>query len=307
MKFCLIILSICLSICFGATPNPVSHPPDMKLPFFVADHVYLLTHPSPIEFDIIFVHGLGGHGLSTWSVQGNDSYYWILEWLPKYFPQARILSMNYNADIMEWIATPSTPNDKSKNLELELTSKGPIPDYPVNVGTRPLIWITHSLGAVITKSVMNNAKKSDSIEKHKALLKQTQGIIFYGSPHLSDDLQAGEVLINLVNLLQKDPSLADELKPLSSKLVGINKDFKDVESHYKFKKYCFCENFPTQVADMMNVMIVEDWAAKDECGEGHYSTIAANHINLSKVEKEENLSKLVEVIKSMIKHAKDEL
>ena len=48
---------------------------------------------------IVFVHGLGGDRVQTWTVgEEREGVFWPRDLLPKDFPTARILSFGYNAD-----------------------------------------------------------------------------------------------------------------------------------------------------------------------------------------------------------------
>ena len=50
--------------------------------------------------DLIFVHGLGGGSLSTWTKQGDPALYWPKAWLPndKAFQDVRIHTFGYDSN-----------------------------------------------------------------------------------------------------------------------------------------------------------------------------------------------------------------
>ena len=54
---------------------------------------------SDLSTDIIFVHGLGGTSIKTWSRNRDPKLFWPGEWLPHEigFESVRVLSFGYNA------------------------------------------------------------------------------------------------------------------------------------------------------------------------------------------------------------------
>ncbi len=54
---------------------------------------------EPIRADIVFVHGLTGNGLTTWE---KADTVWPRDLLPKVVPAARVITSNYDADIMRF-------------------------------------------------------------------------------------------------------------------------------------------------------------------------------------------------------------
>jgi hypothetical protein len=51
------------------------------------------------ESSIVFIHGLGGDRVKTWTWEGHDRVlFWPKDLLPQACPTARILSFGYNAD-----------------------------------------------------------------------------------------------------------------------------------------------------------------------------------------------------------------
>ncbi|KAK3695737.1 hypothetical protein B0T22DRAFT_456099 [Podospora appendiculata] len=56
---------------------------------------------SPIDVDDCFVHGLEGDSIDTWTwSNGVSSCCWPRDLLPRYFPNARIMTFGYNANIL---------------------------------------------------------------------------------------------------------------------------------------------------------------------------------------------------------------
>ena len=53
---------------------------------------------------IVFVHGLGGDPVNTWT---DDTVFWPKQLLPHDIPKARILSFGYRANIVDFWGSPS--------------------------------------------------------------------------------------------------------------------------------------------------------------------------------------------------------
>lgn len=67
--------------------------------------------------DIVFVHGLTGNAYNTWLYsRGKDKVYWPYELLPKVYPDARILTFGYDADITQFWS-PASSNRVSNHAE----------------------------------------------------------------------------------------------------------------------------------------------------------------------------------------------
>ena len=98
--------------------------------------------------DIIFVHGLGGEATETWTHE--NKHFWP-DTLAKDAPSLRVLSVNHPSEKLANVFVGGGMGivDRSKaTLELLET---------YDLGERPTIFITHSLGGLITKGLLRKA------------------------------------------------------------------------------------------------------------------------------------------------------
>ncbi|XP_040304701.1 protein SERAC1 isoform X3 [Herpailurus yagouaroundi] len=125
------------------------------------DGVYVL-HPQyrtsqPIKADVLFIHGLMGAAFKTWRQQDNeqlltekiledDARYttcWPKTWLARDCPALRIISVEYDTSLSDWrTRCPMERKSiafRSDELLRKLRAAG--------VGDRPVIWVSHSMGA----------------------------------------------------------------------------------------------------------------------------------------------------------------
>ena len=93
---------------------------------------------------IVFVHGLPGDATETWTTSG---ICWPKDLLPQDIPDARVMTFGYSTLVYE--ETPLLIRDLGKIL-LETLS---INRRYVGATTRPLIFVAHSLGGLVVKSV----------------------------------------------------------------------------------------------------------------------------------------------------------
>ena len=122
---------------------------------------------KPRRADIVLVHGLGGHHISTW--QYNRTTYWP-SWLQETIPEIRVLVASYPAPWQPFSEAPLFDN-LSRGVLTALDN--------ANVGTVPTVFICHSLGGLVVKRVL----EIDADERIGGVWKQTRGIIFLSTPH----------------------------------------------------------------------------------------------------------------------------
>ncbi|KGO77979.1 hypothetical protein PITC_025070 [Penicillium italicum] len=176
------------------------------------------------KFDIIAIHGLNGHRENSWTAANGVN--WLQDLLPDDMPNIRVLSWGYSLtteanshgkisqqklseqlvyDLWEWRSSTNVktqltkPENKNSLILTEATQT-------VN---RPIVFIAHSLGGPIVKSVsftiLRSTQKRFVIDHDQALLyadsaqetlitnlhsirSSTIGAIFMGTPQLDSRL-----------------------------------------------------------------------------------------------------------------------
>ncbi|VDD79704.1 unnamed protein product [Mesocestoides corti] len=135
----------------------------------------------PPEIDIIFVNGMLGSVFHTWRQRdisktednenfpgcGDNSSFsnlksdsccpgqigcWPQTWLSKEFPEARILGVN--ANLRPFIWNPICPAEKIKRRIDQRAHDILQQLLMAGVGRRPIVWVSHSAGGILTKEVL---------------------------------------------------------------------------------------------------------------------------------------------------------
>lgn len=147
------------------------------------------------ESSIIFVHGLGGNSVETWTSQKHDNdLNWTVDLLPKLRPCARILTYGYSSRLFTGLQgeRPTQPFEQ-RTLRylpqaLYLHSHSLIKQLAdLRTGDakeRPIIFVAHSLGGLIVKSalVYASATIGEEQKRLKSIELLTTGVLFFGTP-----------------------------------------------------------------------------------------------------------------------------
>jgi len=191
--------------------------------------------------DVIFVHGLKGRALSTWHPGNGCNEECFPFWLGKEFKEkVNIWSFGYEAEPSKWFGSGrSMPiYDRALNFRERLVNK--------KLGQRPLIFITHSLGGLIVKKML---LISPGDEKKAAILEQTKGVVFLGTPHTGSNLAI--YLNNLVQyfglpgqLVARPNKILKELESNATYLHELNDEFTNKFYDLKIKAKVFFEKYP---------------------------------------------------------------
>jgi pimeloyl-ACP methyl ester carboxylesterase len=127
----------------------------------------LSVSQSEPELDVIFVHGLGSDA-GGW-VNRVTNFDWPVE-LGERNARLRTMAVEYYAPMMGHQAVSPSYQALAIKLFDDLTQR--------DVGTRPIVFVAHSLGGIMVKQLLRHAEA----KKHK-IFKQTRTVIFLSTPH----------------------------------------------------------------------------------------------------------------------------
>ncbi|KAE9380746.1 hypothetical protein N431DRAFT_552847 [Stipitochalara longipes BDJ] len=165
----------------------------------------LAVGEEPITVDIIFVHGLRGDRRKTWT-KGN--VLWPESLLKPRFPNARIMTWGYDADVMKFMDNTgqSSISNHADQLLQDLSMERMTPEER----NRAIVFVAHSLGGIVVKDALCKAydeSKEVPVRKPRvaAIKSATMGIVFLGTPHRgSNQTRWASVANNIANAVLKD-------------------------------------------------------------------------------------------------------
>lgn len=220
------------------------------------------------------MHGLTGDRESTWT-HSNGSF--TPELMRTQFPTARIITYGYDANIIGlWKnASGEGLRGHGKALAYAISNSRP------NETTRPLFFIVHSLGGLVTEQALLVCLESHEF-RLRSIANYTAGVIFMGTPHSGSDLAAwGYTIARLLNRVWRtNKELLSLLKQRSEVLKAVEEVFQRQStapgalSHIKI--FCFYE---TVAVDVVGFVVPEESATMPQhpnCG------IDANHMDMTK-------------------------
>lgn len=134
--------------------------------------------------DIIFLHGLGGDALGTWHPQGKkEAKNSWLTWLGDDYKDIGIWSVAYEVEPFRWKGSTMPLADRATNI-VDLLDI-------YEIGERPLIFITHSMGGLVVKQLLRHAY--DYGNPSRSILWQ-QGLIPRNYAHFLDYAQERKLI-----------------------------------------------------------------------------------------------------------------
>ncbi|KAI1154522.1 hypothetical protein F4825DRAFT_170513 [Nemania diffusa] len=244
-------------------------------------------------FDLVFIHGLRGSRLKTWS---RDGIFWPHDLLKDDLKNTRVITWGYDANIANAFQYASKESlfGHATTLLSDLARLRP-------GVTRPIIFICHSLGGLVVKQALITA---DSYNTHGRLpagfgniYKSTAGVIFMGTPHRGSSKESyGEIAVNIAKLSLRQPNsqLLRTLKPDSHILEQQRDDFTTISKDMAI--VCIREELPTGAG-----LIVPEASATYDGFNVVRGAIHANHMDMVKfAEKVEGYKRTLGYIRDII-------
>ena len=203
--------------------------------------------------DLVFVHGLQGHPRRTWQslvtpqehisssnpfkrrrVQPKDhdkaGVFWPADLIPQDYPNLRVLTYGYDSRVTGYYASSTSKNGifEHGNSLLNALSRERTDQL-----TRPIILVAHSLGGLVVKQALVEARKGASNRRLHDIYSSTHAVIFFGTPHRGSDAASwGLIASNIAKAAQMDvnDAILRDLDPASgsSKLLELRRDFHDI-------------------------------------------------------------------------------
>ncbi|KAL2629627.1 hypothetical protein R1flu_014313 [Riccia fluitans] len=270
------------------------------------------------EQEVVFFHGLQPPTLQpsdyreaywqTW-LKSESTLLWPKAWLPKQFPNARVLTVSYLFSAQKGITQDGTDLDLIADaLVQDLILQGGIGQNP----RCPLVLVGHSLGGVVLKKVILNATSKlgedidgQDIQRLESFLKNVRGVFYFASPHngcrMADFKNMKDFLKELwekttneganpcndqqvggipVNEGTRTNEVLNFLTALNEECPKINDDFKAWRRLNRTKTATIVESLSTHVMD--NRLVVTEGPARFDSDSLHAAT--ADHFGVCRLE-----------------------
>lgn len=128
------------------------------------------------EADVVFVHGLGGTSHGTWR-HGTDGsaghFFWPVS-LAEDLPRCGVWTVGYPAGLTAFGKPGMIIEKRAGNLAQKLANAG--------LGVRPLVFITHSMGGLVLKSLIVGSQTLADADR-KRIVRMIRCIVFCATPH----------------------------------------------------------------------------------------------------------------------------
>jgi hypothetical protein len=108
------------------------------------------------------------------------------------------------------------------------------------IGDRPVIFITHSLGGLLVKQMLRNAR---GYGLWKAIASQTKGIVFLSTPHSGSDMASW---IKYIGGILRTTVSVEELEAHHPQLRDLNLLYRNDEQFSQVPMLVYCETRPTK-------------------------------------------------------------
>ncbi|KAJ3546378.1 hypothetical protein NM208_g2021 [Fusarium decemcellulare] len=195
-----------------------------------------------VAADIVFVHGMGGGSIGTWS-SGNTC--WPRDILKENIPQARIFSHGYDSKVYKSTESGSRTSivGQADSLLHDLVRSRRTVKH-----TRPILFVCHSLGGLVVKqALVRSSEHHHSQQTHHVALghivSATTAVIFMGTPHRgSSKATLGKIVAKAGRVLGANDRILKSLENGSAFLEQQRNSFDSIRQN--FLTVCLWEELP---------------------------------------------------------------
>ncbi|KAI9701793.1 MAG: hypothetical protein M1836_001137 [Candelina mexicana] len=201
-----------------------------------------LVVPNDPDVDIVAVHGLNptnteSHAYLTWT--GSNDKLWLKDFLPERLPRARVLLYGYNSNVAFGSSTAGVWDFADNLLERLYYKRKKVPN-------RPIIFVCHSLGGIVVKEALVEAKRNKT---YNSIREATYAIVFFATPHqggADSKVTLGNIAASVARgvLQNPDNTFMEALKKNSLFEESLIRTFRSELESYRICS--FFETLPTK-------------------------------------------------------------
>ncbi|QEG43755.1 esterase/lipase family protein [Roseimaritima ulvae] len=188
--------------------------------------------------DVVFIHGLWGDAEGTWKHldskhDGAFASFWPMD-LADDHKSVAVWTVGYDSSPTHWAGHNMPLLDRANSL-LDLLNAN-------DIGSRPLLFITHSLGGLLAKAILRASHETPSDDDKHELHLNARGVVFFSTPH------TGSSLANLVKCIPggRSTSILQELSQADPYLRNLCQWFSDKGKEFDYKCLTYYESQKTK-------------------------------------------------------------
>lgn len=203
--------------------------------------------------DVVFIHGLWGDAEATWEwidpQYGDDEKSFWPKDLANELPNVAVWTVGYDSSPTKWVGHNMPLLDRANSLLDLLDANG--------IGSRPLIFVVHSLGGLLAKAIVRASHGMPVDEDKHSLHRNARGIIFFSTPH------TGSSVANLAASFpgSRPTEILKELARNDAYLRDLSQWFSDISKPLGIKCITYFESYKTK-----NLTVVDAVSAHPNCG-----------------------------------------
>ncbi|KAK4248315.1 Alpha/Beta hydrolase protein [Corynascus novoguineensis] len=243
--------------------------------------LHQLVAPEDAKHDIVFVHGLFGNRINTWTADKGPL--WPQTFLSQDIPDARIFTFGYDADVtklnLNEELTEGTMESHAADLCQRLSGFRAVTES----SDRPLIFVAHSLGGLICAQLVVKGALAGETDNIAIISNNTRGMIFLGTPfHGSPIAPFAKVFSSMVSVLHKTHTQkVKDLEQKSEKLRILAESFASALNQRIRENQEIRVAFFHETKKYLGVLVVPELNSRIP-GFGDHASINANHSEMCK-------------------------
>ncbi len=251
------MLAIFLGVAGIAGCGGASDPAQNTTQVNATDPRWVLQHTPRADVALVFVHGIFGDTVATWTHANKTSFFSLIEANAQVGPKVDALAFGYTSNML---AEGSLDIQEAANkLHARLQFHG-VFDYPA------IVFVTHSMGGLVVLR---------ELLTHREVLDQVPGVIFYATP------QEGSQITAIAQHIANNPAI-EQMLPADRNgyLRVLNDEWRSLPKRPIVR--CAYEKRPTT-----GVMIVP-WESATRFCDGAPVAIDADHLSIVKPDRPEH-------------------
>lgn len=217
-----------------AGPSAEGSPPSPETEDLAEHFVFQSMIGTDGNVDVIFIHGLTGDAIATWTSpesKEKEGGFWP-KWMHADIPGLNIYTLGYPASLFaKWAKKEMNLYERAKATLERLAGK--------ELGARPIVLITHSLGGLLAKQIIRTGLESPD-PAFRRIAKNIRLVVFLATPHTGSSLASiltfitPRLVSGHVDLLQSGGDQLDELKN-AYRTSTVHERIKTAVYYEKFK------------------------------------------------------------------------